>query len=80
MEEMDSVTGTSTVSNSSQKRPAQDAPETMRSKRAKYISTAWYAHMSFGEPLLTCGAMNANDVKSNVSDKKMTSIVSDAPQ
>lgn len=52
----------------------------MRSKRAKYISTAWYAHMSFGEPLLTFGAMNANDVKSNVSDKKMTSIVSDAPQ
>ena len=56
MGEMDSVTGMNTVSNSSQKRPAQDAPETMRSKRAKYISAAWYAHMSSGKPLLTCGS------------------------
>ncbi|KAF2622446.1 hypothetical protein BU25DRAFT_402429 [Macroventuria anomochaeta] len=37
---MDTNGNSNAVSNSSQKRPAQDAPETSRSKRAKYTSAA----------------------------------------
>lgn len=40
---MDLNGNSNTVSNSSQKRPAPDAPESSRSKRAKYTSAAWYA-------------------------------------
>jgi hypothetical protein len=35
------------LSNSSQKRPAQENGETQRAKRAKYTSAAWY-----GNPIL----------------------------
>jgi len=59
--DMDSNSGSSAMSNSSQKRPAQDAPENTRAKRAKYTSTAW--SVSFGSSRTIAYKINSNECK-----------------